>query len=110
MDYERHAIVFRLGAGVDTTDAVYRVDDGEPIAVRDEMTSMARQGFAIYQDYLLNPSGGLVRVPERRAVGASTVKIRALTRGPVTTFRIEGFDAALEAALKAGCLPTAFNR
>jgi hypothetical protein len=110
MDYERHAVVFRLPAGLDTSGAVYRVDDGEAIAVRDEVVGMARQGFDVYRDDLGNPSGGLVRVPERRALRARTVKIKTLARGPVATFRIEGLDAALEAARKAGCPPTAFNR
>jgi len=109
VDYRRGALVFHLSRRTDTSAAVYRVDGGAPIAARSEVMDMARAGFAVYRDDLDNPSGGLVRIPERRVMEARSVQIRPGSHGAAATFKVEGFSAALGAARAAGCGPGSFD-
>jgi hypothetical protein len=108
VEYGRGALVFHLPERIDTSTAIYRVDAGAPVWVSTEMMEMARRGFALNQDDLANPSGGLVRVPEERVTNARTVMVEAGKRGWVTSFKIDGFAAALAAARAAGCTPEDF--
>ncbi len=109
VDYERQALVLHLSDHVDTADAVYRIDNGAPNLVSADQMELARLGFALHNDDLSNPSGGLVRVPERRVMSAAEVSVEtAAFRRPVK-FKIGGFAEALDAARKAGCAPGDFH-
>ncbi|HEX4182665.1 MAG TPA: hypothetical protein VHY34_05360 [Caulobacteraceae bacterium] len=110
IEYGRGVLTFHLDRRVDTTNAVYRVDDGVPVTVRSEIMDMARRGFAVYQDDLANPSGGLVRIPEGRLLKARAVAIEAAPKGPIAVFKVAGFAAALDAASKAGCSSATYDR
>ena len=109
VEYQRGALVFHLPRSVDTSTAIYRVDAGAPVWVNSELMDMARRGFALNQDDLNNPSGGLVRVPQERVMSARSVMVEAGGRGEVTTFKIDGFASALNAAHAAGCTTEAFE-
>ncbi len=109
LTYERGALVVRLGRRTDTADAVYRVDDGPPVAVRSELMDMARRGFAIDQDDLANPSGGVVRIPEARLSQARRISIRAGVNRTIVRVGVTGFAAALDSAHAAGCAPGDFT-
>jgi hypothetical protein len=109
MDYRRGTVIFRLPGRIDTSTAVYRVDDGEPVDVRTEVMDMARLGFAIYRDDLANPSGGVVRVPQARLIDANAVRIQAGPKGASLRFKVAGLGAALEVARASGCQPAAFD-
>jgi hypothetical protein len=108
--YERGALVIGLPRKVDTFVAIYRLDDGPPVRVRDELDAMALAGFAVHADDLDNPSGGLVRVPEGRALDARWLRIEAPPRRFLFSYRIEGLRAAIAAARLAGCDDPAFDR
>ncbi len=103
VDYHRQALVFHLSSRADTANAVYRIDDGPPRAVRSDAMDLARLGFALYNDDLTNPSGGLVRIPRQRIMDAREVSIQAKAMAAPVKFRIDGFGAALDAARAAGC-------
>jgi hypothetical protein len=103
MEYRRGAVVFHFSGGTDTSAAVYRVDGGPPVETRSELMDMAHRGFAIYDDRLANPSAGVVRVPQGRLIDARSVSIRPSAKAAVTTFKLDGFGAALAAARSAGC-------
>jgi len=107
VDYQRDALVFRLSRRASTLTSVYRIDGGAPRAASADALELARMGFAIYQDDLANPSGGVVRIPAHRLQGAKSVAIE-VWREPVT-FDITGLDAALDAASKSGCGRDAFD-
>jgi len=107
--YERHAVVFSFSGRTDTSAAVYRVDDGPPMTASDDEMELARLGFAVHQDDLNNPSGGLVRIPQSKLGGARTVSIQPRPRGPATKFDVEGLGDALAAAAKAGCVAESFR-
>jgi hypothetical protein len=107
--YERGALVFHLSPDIDTSSAVYRVDGGPPMDVRLDQGRLARLGFALENDDLANPSGGLVRIPEDRVVGAYAVAIELKADSRPRTFAIAGFDAALASARAAACAPEDFH-
>ena len=109
VDYERQALVFHLSDHVDTADAAYRIDGGSPNLVSADQMELARLGFALHNDDLSNPSGGLVRIPEGRLTTAGEVSVEtAAFRRPVK-FKISGFAEALDTARKAGCRPGDFR-
>jgi hypothetical protein len=107
--YERQALVLQLPARLDTSAAVYRIDDGPLIAVREDAMELARLGFALHDDDLANPSGGRVTVPARRLAGARTVRVEVKPRGAVYKFKVEGLAGALDAAGGLGCRPDDFT-
>jgi hypothetical protein len=109
MDFERQALVIRLPAKTDTSEAVYRVDGGPARPVRGDQMELADLGFALHQGDLANPSGGLVRVPARLLADAHQVSVQARPGAKVFNFRITGLDAALETARLAGCGPASFQ-
>ena len=109
IDYQRQALVFRLPARVDTDAALYRIDGGEPIAVRADEAELAGLGFALHNDDLDNPSGGLVRIPVHRLASAGAVQIEAAPGRRPVKFRIGGLAAALDAARAAGCSEADFK-
>jgi hypothetical protein len=91
-------LTVRLGAGADSFDAIYRIDNGPPIKVGADTLTIARRGLAVYQDDLMNPSGGIVRIPGERIVGAREVRIELRRGGRVVTRRLSGLESALEGA------------
>lgn len=109
MDYQRGALVIHLSPKADTFDAVYRIDGGPPQSVRADALELLRLGFALHQDDLANPSGGLVRIPADRLAGATRVDVEARPGAPVYTFRVDALAPALDAARAAGCGPEAFR-
>jgi hypothetical protein len=108
-DFEREAVVIRLGGGVDTSGAMYRVDGGPPRSVQADAMELAGMGFALHQDALANPSGGLVRIPVHLLSGARQVSVQARPGGPVLRYRLDGLDVALDAARTEGCGAAAFR-
>jgi hypothetical protein len=107
--YERQALVFHLSDRVDTSDAVYKIDGGLPVWVRSDAMELAHLGFALHNDTLANPSGGLVRLPERSLLDAHLVAVQPKAGDAPVNFKIEGFRTALETAHNAGCDADAFN-
>jgi hypothetical protein len=107
--YERQALVLQLPARLDTSAAVYRIDDGPAVPAREDAMELARLGFALHDDDLANPSGGRVTVPVRRLVGAHTIRIEAKPRGAVYRFKVDGLASALDAASRMGCGPGDFT-
>jgi hypothetical protein len=105
--YQRSALVFQLSRHVDTFDAVYRVDARDPVSVRDDTSELAELGFALHQNDLDNPSGGLVRIPLGRLENASHVDIQASPGKRPIRLAIDGLAAALTAA-QAECTEASF--
>jgi hypothetical protein len=109
IDYLRQTLVFHLPASSDTSGAIYRVDGGSPIWGQDDQMELVRLGFALHNDDLSNPSGGLVRIPLHRLVNARTVRIEVTPVRPSVKFKIDGLAQALEVARNAGCGPESFQ-
>ena len=109
VDYTRQALVFRLPRSVDTSSAVYRIDDGQPLLSRDDAADIARLGFALHDDDLANPSGGAVRIVASKLKSARTVVVEAKPYGSKARFTVEGLSAALTAA-HSHCAEEDFTR
>lgn len=103
MEFRRQTLIIHLPTRVDSSAAVYRIDQGSPFWVRQDQMRMARLGFALDNDNLDNPSGGLVRIPAERLVGARLVFIEAVANTRPYMFRIDGLDVALARAGQFGC-------
>jgi len=109
VSYRRQALVFHFPVRLETTNAIYRVDAGEPRAARSDLVDLAKLGFELYAPSLDNPSGGLVRIPTMRLQGANSVWIQSQPGKYPVEFNIAGFSAALDAARAAGCTEASFN-
>ena len=107
--YERQALTFRLSRRVDTASAAYRIDNGRPFFARDDALDLVRLGFALHDDDLANPSGGVVRIPIAKLEGARWVVIEPEPQAPRTRFAVEGFSAALVGA-RSRCAEEDFGR
>jgi hypothetical protein len=107
--YARHALTIRLPAKVNSAAALYRIDSGPVLRAEDDQMEIARLGFALQDDDLANPSGGLVRIPERRVLTAVSVHIQAIPGRQPAAFRVSGLADALNAAHAAGCKPEDFS-
>ncbi len=101
--YERGALVIQLPRKINTADAVYRIDGGPPMFASWDQPALASLGFALEEDNLDNPSGGLVRIPVTKVASAKAIKVEARPRDKMWKFSLVGFDAALAAAKQAGC-------
>jgi hypothetical protein len=103
LSYERQAVVFHLPRWLGTFNAAYRIDGGQLLQARDDAADLAAQGFALSDDDLDNPSGGLVRIPGRRLEGAKQVQIQPRPEVKPIRFAVNGLGPTLEAARRLGC-------
>jgi hypothetical protein len=99
----RQAVVFHFPIRINTYDASYRIDGGPLRKARDDADELAIMGFALHYDDLANPSAGFVRIPWRRIAQAQYVQIEPEPFSRPWRFRLDGLDAALDAAKNRGC-------
>ena len=109
IDYQRQTVILHLPARTDTTNAVYRIDAGPPVEARADDLQIVRLGFALQDDDLQNPSGGVIRIPVTRLVGARSVRVETAAFSRSRKFDLDGLDAALAAANAANCGPNDFQ-
>lgn len=104
------AAVFRFGNGVDTSDAVFRVDDGPAESARALALDLLHRGVSVQDEALANPSRGLVMIPVERLEQAREVTIRPSVGARPRKFLVVGLKAALAAAQSSGCDPVGSYR
>jgi hypothetical protein len=107
--YERGVVMFSLPPRENVTDALFRVDDGPALAVRDNDLEIARAGLPIYQDDKGPLDHGLGRIPQHYLHGARKVSFQTRQGGRTYQFKVTGLDSALAAALASGCATDAFE-
>ena len=105
MVYVPDAIGFRFGSGLDTTDAWFSVDGGEPSRWRDVLPELVRLGVAIDGPNLDAPTGGVVWIPAALVEDATTVRIQPRPDRKPRVFRLHGFAGLREIARAKGCEP-----
>ena len=109
-EYTRGALVIHLSPHADTSGAVYRIDNGAPLLARADDMELAGVGFALNDDDLRNPSGGVVRNSGTASSSRShDIQIQVAANGRLTTIKLDGLADALAAARAAGCGSDAFN-
>lgn len=102
--YRAGAVGFRFKHKWNVDDAVYRVDGGEPHALRDDLPDLVARGVPLDRGGMENASGGIVWVPYERLSGANTIAIEPRDRRAVT-FHFRGLASLHDIALAQGCTP-----
>lgn len=103
LQYQPHAVGFRLGHHRDTLSAWYRVDGGPAIRWQDRTAALIATGAQIDGPGLDNPTGGWVWIPLEDVRQARNVAIRAGEQGHIHHFQMKGLAAMLDAAPRHGC-------
>jgi len=105
VSYAKGAVTFHYPRNVDTSQAIYRIDDGPVLQEKDAEVELLRMHVPLPDQSASNPSGGQVMVPASQLLGARQVSIRARPRAGVRRFSVAGLSAALAAARADGCDP-----
>lgn len=100
---DRGAAAFDFGGGVNTAEAVYRIDGGAARSGRIAMMDVAELGVRTITASPHNPTGGFVRIPAAELSGAASVAIRPNQYHAVRSFTLSGLDEALAAEKQRGC-------
>ena len=88
-------LVWRLGSKIDTSSALYRIDDGPPVAAPFFALSASAN--------LANPSDGRIALDLSELSAAKRVSAEVRAGGHVYSLRVQGLGQALAAAQTAGC-------
>lgn len=107
--YTHETLTFHLPPWIDTSEAIYRIDNAAAQPWRASATELAAKGVTLQRDDLRNPSGSVVPIPARQLVDANVVTIRPSQTGSLVQFRVDGFSRAITAARSAGCTPDGFR-
>jgi hypothetical protein len=105
VSYGRKTLTFRFSPGTDTSQAVFRIEDGPAHPWTEVRLQLLNNGVPIQDDSVENPSRGLVRIPAVDVGDARWVWIRSGPRTRPRRFVIAGLRPALAAAQASGCDP-----
>ena len=103
--YQAGAIAFRFDDDWDVSQAVYRIDGGEPRRSREDLPELLRIGAPIDRGGVENTRRGLVWVPLRRLAEANRIAIQARPDRPAKTFHFRGLHGLYETAVSRDCTP-----
>ena len=103
--YQSGAVAFRFDDDWDVSQAVYRIDGGEPRRSREDLPELLRIGTPIERGGVENAAQGLVWVPFRRLAEANRIAIQARPDRPARTFHFRGLRGLHETAVARDCAP-----
>ncbi len=109
MYYRNQTLVFHLKRGLETTHAVYRVDDGPAAPVSGAFHEVEGHGFFPRRGWIEDPAGGDVALPASYVRDADRVLIRASIKTAPTVFKVSRFEDALDRARDEGCSEASFR-
>ncbi len=109
MRYRSETVIFHLGRGLETTHAVYKIDDGPAAPVSDAFHEVEAHGFFPRRGWVDDPAGGDVALPVSYLRDADRVSIRASTRMAPAEFKVNRLDDALDRARAEGCTEASFK-
>jgi hypothetical protein len=101
--FRNDVLIFHLGEYADTSEAVFRVDDGPARSVHDATYDDQRRGYYRRGGPLENPSAGEVALPSFYVTGAKWVYIRETPRNDLSWFNVSHFAEALALARSENC-------
>ncbi|MGI9170110.1 MAG: hypothetical protein ACR2FH_08050 [Caulobacteraceae bacterium] len=107
--YRSETLIFRLGRGVETTHAVFRLDGGTPRPVAEAFHIDEARGFFPRRGWIDDPAGGDVALPRTYFPKVKRLWIRASPASQPQFFNVSRFAEALAGARAAGCAETAFG-
>ena len=93
-----------FGRGVDTSDAVYRIDGQAARRWRDDIPVLTSLGVNVQRDDLANPSGGVVLLQLGPVLSAGEIDVRVGGSLQTHRFRLEGLSDAVQAATLKHCI------
>lgn len=103
--YQAGAVAFRFDDDWDVSQAVYRIDSGEPRRWREDLPELLRIGAPIDRGGVENAMRGLVWIPLRRLAEANNIAIQARPDRAARTFHFRGLKGLYETAIDRGCSP-----
>lgn len=109
MHYRSGTLIFHIKRGIDTTHAVYKIDDGPPTPVSAAFHEVEAHGFFPRRGWVDDPEGGDVALPAAYVHDARRVAIRPSTAMRPLIFKVDRFDDALEHAEAEGCDAASFK-
>jgi hypothetical protein len=101
--YDRGVLTFRFSHGVDTANALFRIDNAQPRGAGSVAVEAAGLGAHFNGPNLTNPSNGEVHIPADAVDEARKVSIEPNRRSAYRTFDVTGLSRAIEAAKARGC-------
>ena len=105
--YQGGAIGFQFGHRQNVTQAVYRIDRGEPRLSRDDLPELTELGTPLDIGPMTNPQGGVVHIPWRLLRSATSIAIQPAPGRRPRTFHLGGVRGLRDLALARGCMPDA---
>jgi hypothetical protein len=109
MHYRNQTLIFHLKSGLETTHAVYKIDDSPAIPISNAFHEVETHGFFPRRGWVDDPAGGDVALPVSYLRDADRVAIRASTRMAPTVFKVNRLDDALDRAWAEGCTEASFK-
>ncbi len=97
------ALAFRVGRGLDTSDAWYKIDNWPARPWRDMRAELIATGALAQSERLDNPSGGLVQIPLEALKTANTVTILPHRRTHLRVFVLAHVEELFNAARAFRC-------
>jgi hypothetical protein len=103
----RGTAIFRLGRGLDTTRAVFRLDGGPPREVSEAFDAVEARGFFPERGWIVDPAGGEAALPAAYLSGVRAVTLRVSPKLPPRVFKVAHLDEAIATAQAYGCVDVA---
>ena len=103
VEYRHGVVAFEFGPGVNTANAIFRIDDAAPQGVGSVAVQAAGLGAALSGPSLHNPSGGRVYIPADKLTDARKVAIRPNAQSWHQTFDLTGLSKAVDVAKAKNC-------
>jgi hypothetical protein len=99
----KDTLIFRLGRGLDTRRADYRLDRGPARPVAEAFAEVENHGFFPERGWILDPNGGEAALPAAYVRGARVITLRAAPGGRPRVFKVGRLAEARAIASAAGC-------
>jgi hypothetical protein len=109
MHYRNGTVIFHLKRGLETTHAVYKLDDGPATPVSNAFHDVETHGFFPRRGWVDDLAGGDVALPVSYLREADRVSIRASVKMAPVVFKVNRLDDAIDQARAEGCTETSFS-
>ncbi|HEY2177846.1 MAG TPA: hypothetical protein VGH15_04630 [Caulobacteraceae bacterium] len=103
MHVRNQSVIFELGAGVEATHSVYRIDLGQPHAVSDAYMEDAKNGIFPERGWIDDKNGGETVLPLHYLTGGRRIWIRASPKRKPVEFDLGRLGQALAVVRAKGC-------
>jgi hypothetical protein len=100
---QRDTLIFRLGRGLETTHADFRLDRGASRPVSIAFAEVENHGFFPERGWIIDPQGGEVALPVAYVRSARAITLRAGPGRHPRTFKVGRLGEAMIEAKVAGC-------